>query len=139
MECAIPDVRNLVKELILKAGERKCVGEQHRPSYSKISQLISGHTKIKDHWAKVTSSEDNDCNHCRVPETIKQYLFECAEYADASEKLENRVEEILYRHNISCGDISVGILTGEIDNISTTAKEELIENIGEYIGATKRL
>jgi len=33
----------------------------------------------------------------------------------------------------------VGVLTGEIENITTAAKEELIENIEEYIGATKRL
>jgi len=34
----------------------------------------------------------------------------------------------------------VGVLTGEIENISTAAaKEELIYNIGEYIGVTKRM
>jgi len=26
-------------------------------------------------------------------------------------KLENKVEEILHRHNIPCGDITVGVLT----------------------------
>jgi len=60
-------------------------------------------------------------------------LFECRK------KLENKVEETLHRHNIPCGDITMGVLTGEIENITTAAKEELIDNIEEYIGATKRL
>jgi len=135
----VSETTEVVKEVIAKAGDRKCVGEKHRATYSKINQLISGHTKLKNHWAKVTNSHDRDCNHCSVPETINHFLFECRKFTDARKKLENKVEEILHRHNIPCGDITVGVLTGEIENITTAAKEELIENIEEYIGATKRL
>jgi len=133
------ETSELIKDVITKAGDRKCVGEKHRPSYSKINQLICGHTKLKNHWAKVTNSQDRDCNHCRVPETVNHYLFECEKYVQARKKLGNQVEEILQRQDITCGDITVGVLTGEIENISTAAKEELISNIWEFIRATKRL
>jgi len=80
-----------------------------------------------------------DWQPCRVPESVNHYLFECEKYVEARKKLDYQVEEILHRHDISCGDITVGVLTGEIENITTAAKEELIENIGECKGATKKL
>ena len=144
MECTVPYVRNLRtnQRCDNKSWRQKVCG---RKAQTKLQQDQPAHIwthkveKPLGQTPKVTNSQDRDCNHCRVPETVNHYLFECEKYVQARKKLGNQVEEILQRQDITCGDITVGVLTGEIENISTAAKEELISNIWEFIRATKRL
>jgi len=45
----VSEPTEVVKEVFAKAGDRKCVGGKPRATYSKITQLIFGHTKLKNH------------------------------------------------------------------------------------------
>jgi len=66
MECAIPDIRNLrtSQRRDNKSWGQKMCGRQAQSNLNKINQLISGHTKLKDHWAEVTNSQDRIIRIC---------------------------------------------------------------------------
>ncbi|XP_052783101.1 uncharacterized protein LOC128219333 [Mya arenaria] len=119
-----------IHDIFVTPGVRNCVGEKKRKCFSQINQLLSGHTRLKDHWAKQTPDQtDNCCSVCQVPETIDHFLFHCKKYDEARRGLEERTMQILYRYCIPKVAITLGLLAGEIEEITNTcAKEELMDS-----------
>ncbi|KAH3866249.1 hypothetical protein DPMN_029308 [Dreissena polymorpha] len=86
-----------IQECIPKQGCRACVGEKKRKIFNVVNQLLSGHTRLKAHWSKITNSEDVECAVCRKPETIKHFIFDCSKYSQERLRLQYRTEEIQAR------------------------------------------
>ena len=84
------------------------------------------------------SSEDINCDVCQVPETVDHYLFHCRKYDKDRRELEDRTERLLYRFGIEKSVINVGVLAGEVEDITDEAKRELVISLTEFISNTKR-
>ena len=87
-----------------EVGKRNCYGELERPTFSALNQLISGHSILNSHRAKIDKNESNLCETCQEVEDIEQYLFQCAKYSIERDTLERTVEDILFREG--CNDIT---------------------------------
>ncbi|XP_045198655.2 uncharacterized protein LOC123552970 [Mercenaria mercenaria] len=122
-----------IQEVYQQAGVRSLVGEENRETFCMINQLLSGHTRLNAHWSKIDSTKSAMCCQCKVPETAQHYIFSCARFTKQRETLERDIETILYRENISCGNISMATLVGELADIRVEARRELIEVFSQYI------
>ena len=129
----------MLQEIYTEPGTRNCIGENDRYTFSIINQLISGKTKLKDHWSKIMNNDDNLCDTCQVPETVNHYIYECAKFVEDRDIPERSVEEILNGLQITCGDLSLSVLVGEIDGIGDEGRSKLIGAMSQYLTRTKRL
>ena len=60
-----------------------------------MNHLLSGHTLLNRHRAKLNSNVPELCETCSETEDTNHCLFNCQKFTKEREKLENRVEEIL--------------------------------------------
>jgi len=73
MQYQLSETSEMVNDVITKAGDIHFWGEKHRSKSTRLTNLLvylKTQIKSKDHGAKLSSSQDRDCNHCRVPETV---------------------------------------------------------------------
>ena len=65
-----------VDEFVKQVGKRKCIGEKNRKGFSVLNQLITGHTTLNSHQAKIKTIDNGICEFCKVPETRGHFLFD---------------------------------------------------------------
>ena len=121
----------------LKLENRSCYGELDRPTFSALSQLLSGHSILNSHMAKIDKNVSNLCETCQEVEDVEHFLFQCVKYSKERDTLERTVEDILFRegcNDITCIDLR--LLGGYNENISENAQNELIAALMEFISLT---
>ena len=127
-----------IDEFVTTVGKRKCIGEKDRKGFSVINQLITGHTRLNSHQAKIKARDIDICDSCKVPETTEHYLFDCDKFSQEREKLQREVEEVLYLENLTINNIDLKVLLGIIDNISKSGETKLIIALLAFIHETSR-
>ena len=122
-----------------EVGKRSCYGEWDRPTFSALNQLLSGHSILNSHRAKIDKNLSNLCETCQEVEDVEHFLFQCAKYSIERDTLERTVEDILFRegcNDITCIDLR--LLGGYNENISKNAQNELIAALVEFIRCSHR-
>ena len=98
-----------IQDVFSEVGKRSCYGEGDRPTYSALNQLISGHSILNSHRAKIDKNVSILCETCQEVEDVEIFLFQCAKYSiERDYTLERTVEDILFRegcNDITCIDI----------------------------------
>lgn len=128
-----------VQEVFADVGSRCCYGEGDRQTFSALNQLLTGHSILNNHRAKIDPNISKMCSICQVPEDTQHYLFTCEAYKNERGILEKTVEDILHRQGLNTiSDIDLKVLNGEIEDINKETQNELIGALLEYIRCTKR-
>ena len=128
-----------IQEVFTEVGCRNCFGEEDRESFSALNQLLSGHSILNSHKAKMDTSVSNLCNTCQVPEDVYHFLFQCKSFKIQRNHLQTTVEDILNREGLnSISDINLKVLNGISDNISKQGQNELVGALLQYIKCTNR-
>ena len=104
----------IIQEIFSEVGKRNCCGEGDRRSFSILNQLLSGHTRLNNHRAKIDKTASLMCDMCKVPEDTEHYLFHCDAYQEERDTLEKTVEEVLNREGLN-SDITLKVPNGSID------------------------
>ena len=128
-----------IQEVFIEVGKRNCFGEGDRRSFSILNQLLSGHTRLNNHRAKIDKTASRMCDTCKVPEDTEHYLFCCDAYQEETDTLEKTVEDVLNREGLNTvvSDITLKVLNGSIDGISQQGQTDLIGALIQYIKSTK--
>ena len=111
-----------IQDVFSEVGRRSCYGEWEKRTFSALNQLLSGHSILNSHRAKIDKNVSNVCETCQEVEDVEHYLFGCAKYNIERDTLERTVEDILFRegcNDITCIDLR--LLGGYNENISKNA------------------
>ncbi|MCW4261357.1 MAG: reverse transcriptase domain-containing protein [Candidatus Thiodiazotropha endolucinida] len=128
-----------VQEIFTEVGKRNCFGEGDRQNFAVVNQLLTDHTKLNNHRAKIDRTVSKNCNMCKVPEDTEHYLFHCDAYIEERDIMEKEAEEILNREGLNTiTDINLKVLNGNIHDISKQGQNDLISALINYIRGTKR-
>ena len=128
-----------IQEIFTDVGKRNCYGEGDRITFSIINQLLSGHTQLNSHRAKIDKNISQMCTICKIPEDTEHFLFHCDAYKEEWDCLEKSVEEVLYREGIfTVCDINLKVLNGGISDISRHGQIDLVGALAQYVKSTKR-
>ncbi|MEW8546767.1 MAG: reverse transcriptase domain-containing protein [Candidatus Thiodiazotropha sp.] len=128
-----------IQEVFTDVGCRNCFGEKDRQSFSALNQILTGHTILNNHKAKIDSSNSNLCSTCKVPEDVHHFLFQCDSFSTQRDILEKTVEDILNREGLnSIRDVSLKVLIGNVENISKQGQNDLVGALLHYIQCTNR-
>ena len=57
-----------IQEMFTYVGKRNCYGEGDRLSFSIVNQLLSGHTQLNSHRAKIDKNVSQMCTICKIQE-----------------------------------------------------------------------
>lgn len=128
-----------IQDIFIEVGKRSCFGEHDRSTFSALNQLLCGHSQLNSHKSKLNKTVSSLCETCQEVEDVDHYLFKCVKYRTERSKLEDTVEEILYREN--CNDIAIinlQILNGMSEKISNNGQNELIAALMEFIKCSRR-
>ena len=71
-----------IQEVFLEAWNRNCSGEQDRQSFSIWNHLLSGHTSLNSHRARINNKTSRLCGKCQQPEDTNHYLFQCDSFKE---------------------------------------------------------
>ncbi|XP_053391602.1 uncharacterized protein LOC128554346 [Mercenaria mercenaria] len=134
----LSDKTDRIQDIFSRVGFRKCIGEEDRKNFSLINQLLCGHSRLKNHWSKIDKNSSKMCDHCNTPETVEHYVFRCPNYSTQRDILERTVDDILYRFNLNCSNVSLSTLVGEIEDASDSAKEEFVKAFVSFIETSGR-
>ena len=136
--CFIRKDRNYTGS-ILRGRKEKLLWRGERRSFSILNQLLSGHTRLNNHRAKIDKTASRMCDTCKVLENTEHYLCHFDAYQEERDTLEKTVEEVLYREGLNTvSDITLKVLNGSIDGISPQGQTDLIGALIQYIKSTKR-
>ena len=102
-----------------------------------MNRLLTGHSQLNSHMAKILPDRTPYCVTCGKVENVTHFVFECPAYEQHRNILENSIEETIHRHTLKEGPITLKILTGNTEG-SKEANKELQEAFKEFIMATKR-
>lgn len=128
-----------IQEIFSEVGNRNCWGEGDRQSFTIVNQLLTDHTRLNNHRAKIDRTVARDCKICKVPEDTEHYLFHCDAYIEERDILEKAAEEILNREGLNTiSDINLKVLNGIIGDITKQGQIDLISTLMNYIRVTKR-
>ena len=69
-----------VQEVFTEVGKRNCIGEEDRHNFSMLNQLLSGHTLLNQHRARLDENVSEMCPVCLSREDPEHFLFYCKAY-----------------------------------------------------------
>ncbi|MEW8546650.1 MAG: ribonuclease H family protein [Candidatus Thiodiazotropha sp.] len=121
-----------------KVGQRSTVGEERKKEYRILNHLMSGHSLLNDHRAKINSNSSNLCEVCHVPETVEHFLFDCDRFSGPREAMKNDALRIVACENLKCADADIKTLTGNAEEISKAGEAEMVNILLQYIQETHR-
>ena len=126
-----------VQEVFSEVGSRNCFGEKDRHSFAMLNQLLSGHTLLNQHRARIDNSVSEMCPVCSVREDPDHFLFDCKAYEEERSILVEKVESIINSEGLnSVGVINLKVLNGNIDDLSSQGKNEILGALLQYIKCT---
>ena len=67
-----------IPDVFSEVGKRSCYGKQDRPTFLALNQLLSGHSILNSHRAKIDKNVSNLCETCQEFEDVEHFLFQCA-------------------------------------------------------------
>ena len=127
-----------IQELFTDVGKRNCYGEGDRLSFTIVNQLLSGHTQLNRHRAKIDKNRSQMCTIYKIPEDTEHFLFHCDVYKEERDCREKSVEELSYREGIfTVCDINLKVLNGGISDISRQGQNDLVGALAQYVKITK--
>ena len=104
-----------------------------------LNQLLSGHTLLNQHRARLDENVSEMCPVCLSREDTEHFLFYCKAYDEERRKMVEKVEEVLNREGLdSIGDINLRVLTGNIENLSIQGQTEMLSALMQFIKCTNR-
>ena len=119
-------------------GKRK-KGKEDRHNFSMLNQLLSGHTLLNQHRARLDENVSEMCPVCLSREDPEHFLFYCKAYDEERREMVEKVEEVLNREGLdSIGDINLRVLTGNIENLSIQGQAEMLSALMQFIKCTNR-
>ena len=128
-----------VQEVFTEVGKRNCIGEEDRHNFSMLNQLLSGHTLLNQHRARLDENVSEMCPVCLSREDPEHFLFYCKAYDEERRKMVEKVEEVLNREGLdSIGDINLRVLTGNIENLSIQGQTDMLSALMQFIKCTNR-
>ena len=127
-----------IQDVFTEVGCRNCFGGKDRHTFSILNQLLTGHTLLNQHRAKVNKNVSNLCDTCKVPEDTSHFLFTCKAYVDQRNSLEATVDDIHREGLDSIGHINFKVLNGAIENISRQGQNDVLGALLLYIKCTNR-
>ena len=74
------DKAGRVQEVFTDVGKRNCFGEEDRHNFSMLNQLLSGHTLLNQHRARIDDNVSEMCTVCLLLEDPDHFLFFCKAY-----------------------------------------------------------
>ena len=83
-----------IQDVFSEVGKRSCYGEQDRPTFLALNQLLSGHSILNSHRAKIDKNKSNLCETCQEVEDVEHFLFQCAKYSIERDTLERTVKDL---------------------------------------------
>ena len=102
-----------------------------------LNQLLSGHTLLNQHRARIDNSVSEMCPVCSVREDPDHFLFDCKAYEEERSILVEKVESIINSEGLnSVGVINLKVLNGNIDDLSSQGKNEILGALLQYIKCT---
>ena len=69
-----------------------------------LNQLLSGHSILNSHRAKIDKNFSSICDNCQELEDVDHFVFHCGKYTTERNRLERTVEDILWREG--CNDVT---------------------------------
>ena len=69
-----------VQDIYTEFGKRNCHGEEDRGTFAVMNQLLSGHTLLYSHRAKMNSNVSELCETCSETEDTNHFLFHCQKF-----------------------------------------------------------
>ena len=111
-----------IQETFFEVGKRNCYGEYDRANFSALNQILSGHSRLNGHQAKISQNQSELCAECKVSETIEHFIFDCDIYSDERKELVESVENILAREGMTCSIIDMKVLSGNIEGLNKEAR-----------------
>ena len=128
-----------IQEIFTEVGKRNCYGKGDRLTFSVVNQLLSGHTHLNSHRAKIDKTVSQMCAVCKVPEDTEHFLFHCDAYKKERDCLEKSVGGVLYAEGIfTVCDINLKVLNGCISDNSGQGQNDLVGALAQYVKSTKR-
>ena len=101
--------------------------------------MLSGHTLLNQHRARIDNSVSEMCPVCSVREDPDHFLFDCKAYEEERSNLVEKVETIINSEGLnSLGVINLKVLNGNIDDLSRQGRNELLGALLQYIKCTNR-
>ena len=85
------------QEVFTEVGCRNSCGENERQNVSVVNQLLTGHSSLNNHKAKIDTKVSNLCSACNVPEDTCHYIFTCDLFKNERQILQSTLEDILNR------------------------------------------
>ena len=118
----------------MDVGKRNCFGEEDRHNFSMLNQLLSGHTLLNQHRARIDDIVSEMCTVCLVLEDPDHFLCFCKAYDEERGKMVEKVEEVLNREGLnSISDINLRVLCGNIENLSIQGQTEMVSALMQCI------
>ena len=128
-----------IQEIFTEVGKRNCYGEKDRGTFSVLNQLLSGHTLLNSHRAKINRTVSELCETCQIKEDTEHYLYYCDKYQTERNKLETTIEDILHREDMKeIQVINLKVMIEAVDKFSREGQNELTEALMEFIRCTQR-
>ena len=69
-----------IQDIYTEVGKRNCHGEEDRGTFAVMNQLLSGHTLLNSHRAKIKSNKSELCETCSETEDTNHFLFHCQKF-----------------------------------------------------------
>ena len=128
-----------IQDIFYEVGKRNCYGERDRPTFAALNQLLSGHSILNSHRAKIDKNFSSIFDNCQELEDVDHFVFHCGKYTTERNRLERTVEDILWRegcNDVTCIDLK--LLRGYNENVSSNGQNELIAALMEFIRCSHR-
>ena len=84
-----------IQEVFSEVGIRNCFGEKDRHNFAMLNQLLSGHTLLHQHRARIDKSVSEMCHICSVREDPDHFLFDCKAYEEERSNLVEKLRPLL--------------------------------------------
>ena len=128
-----------VQEVFMGVAKWNFYGEEDRCIFSMLNQMLSGHTLLNQHRARIDDNVSEKCPVCLLLEDPDHFLFCCKAYDEERGKMVEKVEEVLNREGPNpIGDINQRVLSGNIKNLGIQGQTEMLSELMQYIKCTNR-
>ena len=125
---------NQIREIFTEIACKNCYGKEDRQIFSTVNQLLTRHSFLNNHKAKLDPNVSKLCSACHVPEDTYHYIFTCDLFKNVRHILKSTEEDNLNIEGLnSISDINLKTFNGVIDDIS-----KLVSNRRSF-GQTARL
>ena len=64
-----------IQDVFSEVGKRSCYGKRDRPTFSALNQLLSGHSILNSHRAKIDKNVSNLCETCQEVKDVEHFCF----------------------------------------------------------------